>query len=232
MAYVLRSPIDRSATMAASLSQIGEFSFILAGLGASLGLMPEAGRDFILTGAILSILVNPLLFYGLDHLKLWVPGAATSALEEQRPERQPTKLAGHAILIGHGRLGSLVADVLLKNGQPLLVIDERSEIAEQLRAKGAEVIIGGASEPGIIEAANVAGARWLISAIPSAFESGNLIEQARAANPNLEIIARADSDDEREYLARYGASLVVMGEREIARGIAAHVLGHVKTSEA
>jgi CPA2 family monovalent cation:H+ antiporter-2 len=232
MAYVLRSPIDRSATMAASLSQIGEFSFILAGLGASLGLMPEAGRDFILTGAILSILVNPLLFYGLDHLKLWVPGAATSALEEQRPERQPTKLAGHAILIGHGRLGALVADVLLKNGQPLLVIDERSEIAEQLRAKGAEVIIGGASEPGIIEAANVAGARWLISAIPSAFESGNLIEQARAANPNLEIIARADSDDEREYLARYGASLVVMGEREIARGIAAHVLGHVKTSEA
>jgi CPA2 family monovalent cation:H+ antiporter-2 len=232
MAYVLRSPIDRSATMAASLSQIGEFSFILAGLGVSLGVMPEAGRDFILTGAILSILVNPLLFYGLDHLKLWVPGAATSAPEEQRPERQPTKLAGHAILIGHGRLGSLVADVLLKNGQPLLVIDERSEIAEQLRAKGAEVIIGGASELGIIEAANVAGARWLISAIPSAFESGNLIEQARAANPKLEIIARADSDDEREYLARYGASLVVMGEREIARGIAAHVLGHVKTSEA
>jgi CPA2 family monovalent cation:H+ antiporter-2 len=232
MAYVLRSPIDRSATMAASLSQIGEFSFILAGLGVSLGVMPEAGRDFILTGAILSILVNPLLFYGLDHLKLWVPGAATSAPEEQRPERQPTKLAGHAILIGHGRLGSLVADVLLKNGQPLLVIDERSEIAEQLRAKGAEVIIGGASELGIIEAANVAGARWLISAIPSTFESGNLIEQARAANPKLEIIARADSDDEREYLARYGASLVVMGEREIARGIAAHVLGHVKTSEA
>jgi monovalent cation:H+ antiporter-2, CPA2 family len=236
MAYLLRASLPRAATIAASLSQIGEFSFILAGLGVSLKLLPEAGRDFILAGAILSILVNPLMFYVLGRLNSWLSGrekigAPASIADPQVLALPTTSLAGHAILIGYGRVGRPVAEVLLKHGQPLLVVEERKEIADQLRAKGFEVIEANAVDPGLLKAANVEAARWLISAIPNAFEGGSVIERARAVNPNLEIIARAHSDDEVEYLTQYGASLVIMGEREIARGIAEHILRRINTAD-
>jgi CPA2 family monovalent cation:H+ antiporter-2 len=109
------------------------------------------------------------------------------------------------------------------NGQPFLVIEERGEIVEKLRARGIEVMLGNAAQSGFLRAANLAGARWFISAIPNPFENGNLIEQARAANPDLEIIARAHSDEEVEHLTKFGANLIIMGEREIARGITEHI---------
>jgi CPA2 family monovalent cation:H+ antiporter-2 len=215
-------------TSAAALSQIGEFSFILAGLGVGLKLLPETGQDLILAGAILSILANPLLFFALDK--------ATPRLRERERRRNPevapspqptalpvTALRDHAVLVGHGRVGSLVAEALLAKEQPLLVIEEKDEIVARLRARGVEAILGNAAHPGILRAANLAEAKWFISAIPNPFENGNLIEQARAANPNLEIIARAHSDAEVEHLQRFGASLIIMGEREIARGMTEHI---------
>ena len=108
-------------------------------------------------------------------------------------------------------------------GQPFLVIEERSEIVNKLRARGIEAISGNAAQSGFLKAANLAGARWFISAIPNPFENGNLIEQARAANPDLEIIARAHFDEEVEHLRKFGANFIVMGEREIARGITEHI---------
>ena len=233
MAYLLRAPLPRAVTVAASLSQIGEFSFSLAGLGVSLNLLPEAGRDFILAGAILSILVNPLMFQVTGRLNSWLSEgdnrAPASAPQPQFRVLPPTSLAGHAILIGYGRVGRSVAEVLVKNGQSLLVIEEQKEIADHLRAKGIEVIEANAVDPHLLQATNAVAARWLISAIPNALESGSVIEQARALNPNLQIIARAHSDEEVEHLTQYGANLVIMGEREIARGIANYVLDQIKT---
>jgi CPA2 family monovalent cation:H+ antiporter-2 len=128
------------------------------------------------------------------------------------------------VLVGYGRVGSLVAEALERISVPLLVIEDRQEIVDQLRARGLEVIAGNAAQPGVLKAANLAGARWLISAIPNPFENGNLIEQARAANPSLEIIARAHTDAEVDHLTRFGASLIIMGEREIARRMTDHIL--------
>jgi K+:H+ antiporter len=234
MAYLLRAPLQRAATVAGSLSQIGEFSFILAGLGVTLKILPKAGQDFILAGAILSILVNPLMFYVSNRLNSWLTErdkirAPASILEPQFPALPATGLSGHAILIGYGRVGRSVGEVLLKNGQPLLVVEEQKEIVNQLRAKGIEVIEANAVDPGLLLATNVVAARWLISAIPNALESGSTIEQARSLNPNLQIIARADSDEEVEHLTQYGANLVIVGEREIARGITNYVLDQIKT---
>jgi CPA2 family monovalent cation:H+ antiporter-2 len=236
MAYLLRAALPKAATVGASLSQIGEFSFILAGLGVSLKLLPDLGRDFILAGAILSILVNPLMFHITERLNSWLSerniiSAPASPPEPQLPVRTPTTLSGHAILIGHGRVGRSVAEVLLKNGQALLIVEERKEIADQLRAKGNQVIEANAVDPGLLEATNVAAARWLITAIPNALESGSIIEQARALNPNLQIIARAHSDEEVQHLTQYGANLVIMGEREIARGITSYLLDQIKTAD-
>jgi CPA2 family monovalent cation:H+ antiporter-2 len=94
------------------------------------------------------------------------------------------------------------------------------------------VISGNAAQAGVLKAANLAGARWLISAIPNPFESGNLIEQARAANPDLEIIARAHTDAEVDHLKRFGASLIIMGEREIAYGMTEHIMDRLDPSDA
>jgi monovalent cation:H+ antiporter-2, CPA2 family len=225
----LRRSLFTALTSAASLSQIGEFSFILAGLGVGLQLLPENGRDLILAGAILSILANPLLFFALDKARPWL-GERTKKLqptavsESRTPDELPvTSLKDHAVIVGCGRVGSLVAEAMESNGQPFLVIEERGEIVEKLRARGIEVMLGNAAQSGFLKAANLAGARWFISAIPNPFENGNLIEQARAANPDLEIIARAHSDEEVEHLTKFGANLIIMGEREIARGITEHI---------
>ncbi|PAQ11808.1 YbaL family putative K(+) efflux transporter [Mesorhizobium temperatum] len=231
IAFMFGYPSYVSLTLGLSLAQIGEFSFILAGLGVDLELLPEAGRDLVLAGAILSILINPLLFAALDRLTPWLKARErTIATQEGRaepPELAATSLTDHAVLVGHGRVGSLVAETLQTARLPYLVIEERQVIVDQLRARGVDVIAGNAAQPGLLEAANVASARWLISAIPNPFESGNLIEHAHAINPKLEIIARAHSDAEVDYLKKFGADLIIMGEREIARGISDHILSRI-----
>jgi monovalent cation:H+ antiporter-2, CPA2 family len=224
-------------TLAASLSQIGEFSFILAGLGVDLKILPEEGRDLILAGALLSILVNPVLFVAVDRLTPWLKrreqlSPALTLAGPEGVELAPTSLSGHAVLVGYGRVGSLVAEALERKGHRFLVIEDRQEIVNQLRARGVEVISGNAAQAGVLKAANLAGARWLISAIPNPFESGNLIEQARAANPDLEIIARAHTDAEVDHLKRFGASLIIMGEREIAHGMTEHIMDRLDPSDA
>ncbi len=154
----------------------------------------------------------------------------------RRPDRHHTKLTitsltNHAILVGYGRVGRLVAETLRNAGQPYLIVEERQVVADQLRAGGVDVISGNAAQPGLLEAANVNSAKWLISAIPNPFESGNFIEYARATNPKLEIIARAHSDAEVEYLKKLGANLIVMGEKEIARSISEHILSKINAPD-
>jgi CPA2 family monovalent cation:H+ antiporter-2 len=228
---VFRYPLLTALTSAASLSQIGEFSFILAGLGVGLNLLPETGRDLVLAGAILSILLNPLLFFMLDRVRPRLEARERRLGPEAAPAPQPvewqvTALRDHAILVGHGRVGSLVAGALQAKGQPYLVIEERQDVVERLRAAGVEAVLGNAGEPGLLESVNLKGAKWFISAIPNPFENGNLIEQARAANPDLKIIARAHSDAEIEHIRRLGASLVVTGEQEIARAMSEYIMQH------
>jgi CPA2 family monovalent cation:H+ antiporter-2 len=228
-----RTSLRSSLALALTLSQIGEFSFILAGLGIALNLLPEVGRDVILAGAMLSILLNPLLMSAADRFlpALLATRGQEAPLQEAAPPNVSklahSRLTNHAVLIGHGRVGRLVAKTLDQMGQCYLVIEESQAAVEQARAKGIEVIVGNAGQPGMLDAANVTAARFLISAIPNPFESGNLIERARAANSQLEIIARAHSEAEVDYLAKLGASRIIMGEREIARGISEYILGRL-----
>jgi monovalent cation:H+ antiporter-2, CPA2 family len=189
-------PTATALTISASLAQIGEFSFILAGLGVDLGLLPESGRDLILAGAILSILLNPLTFWAVERLPMFKEPAPAASLSPQSPadlasDLQPTALTAHTVLVGFGRVGSLVGAGLRDAGAPLVVIEERPEAIEAARRLGAEVIVGNAAEARVLAAANLPHAQRLLVAIPDAFAAGQIVEQARAANPNLEIIARA-----------------------------------------
>ncbi|WP_342641914.1 YbaL family putative K(+) efflux transporter [Rhodoligotrophos ferricapiens] len=230
-------PVPTALTISASLAQIGEFSFILAALGVSLNLLPQEGRDLILAGSILSILANPLFFAAIDRWgplleariegRKEAPAAAAPAQERAASDAEPpppvtigelpkTSLRDHAVLIGFGRVGSIIGEALIAQRVPLLVIEERDEPIAQLRDRGIEAINGNAAASDLIKAANLEQARWLIVAIPHSFEAGQIISQARLANPALHIVARSHSDAETNHLLGFGADRVIMGEREIA----------------
>ena len=229
-----RHPAGTALTISASLAQIGEFSFILAELGVKLNLLPTAGRDLILAGAILSIMLNPLIFAGVDWLSrrlerpldrgLDVSGSDAQTAQVAAPAKSSTappatRLKDHTILVGHGRVGSIVADALKKSGQPFLIIEDADGILQKLRESNIETVAGNAARSDVLKSANLGGAQYLLVAIPEAFEAGQIVQQARAANPGIQIIARAHSDAEVEHLKNMGADLIIMGEREIALGI-------------
>lgn len=206
-----KRPRSVALTISVSLAQIGEFSFILAGLGVSLNLLPPEGRDLILAGAILSILLNPLLFAWLD--KTMVQVSAREAPEPVAAAAQP-----HAVLVGYGRVGRVVAEGL-RNRTPLVVIEDEHERAGELRAAGYEVVQGNAVRPEVLMQAGLDKATHVFVAVPSPFEAARIIEQARAANPDARIIARAYTDADVELLSQMGATEALIGEQEIARGM-------------
>jgi CPA2 family monovalent cation:H+ antiporter-2 len=223
--------------MAASRAQIGEFSFILAGLGVALGLLPPLGRDLVLAGALISILLTPFFFAAADWIyahheppkkaaaEATAPEPETVAPPEREvPTREPvhmTRLTGHAVLIGYGRVGSVIGKALRESKMPLLVFESDEDIVETLRRQGIETIDGNAADPDLAAAANYTAARCLLVAIPDGFEGGQVVEQARLINPRLPIIARAHSEEEIEHLKRHGASKVIMGEYLIAQAMIA-----------
>ena len=212
-----RRPMSTALTISASLAQIGEFSFILAGLGVSLKLLPEDGRDLILAGAILSILVNPLLFVILDKV---LPKMI--AKERKASGEAPVAAAAlpHALLVGYGRVGKLVAEGL-KGKTPLVVIEDDAERAAELKAAGFETVGGNAVLPEVLLKAGLDKATHLFVAVPNPFEASRIIEQARAANPQAEIIARAYTDADVSLLKSMGATYALIGEEEIAKGMLA-----------
>jgi CPA2 family monovalent cation:H+ antiporter-2 len=222
-----RHPVGTALTISASLAQIGEFSFILAGLGLGLGLMPEPAQDLILAGALISILLNPLLFVAVDRSQSRLQAREADRAEAAAPDvpdRPVTTLTDHAVLVGYGRVGRIIAEALKENGTPYLVVDERAEAIAPLKAEGVFAVEGTAAEPGVLEAVNLPAARWLISAIPNPFEVSDLVERARTANPSILIVARAHSEAEVAHLQGFGADHIVLGEREIAREMARRIV--------
>ncbi|QDX30756.1 YbaL family putative K(+) efflux transporter [Dickeya poaceiphila] len=205
-------------TISASLAQIGEFAFILAGLGISLGILSENGRNLVLAGAILSIMLNPLLFTLLERYL-----ARHETIEEQiveeviEEEKQiPIELCNHALLIGYGRVGSLIGAQLHQAGIPMVVIETSRARVDALREQGLKTVLGNATRPDIMDIARLDCASWLLLTIPNGYEAGEIVAAARARRPDLKIIARAHYDDEVTYITDHGADHVVMGEREIA----------------
>lgn len=215
---VFGHPHRTALTISASLAQIGEFSFILAALGLELGLLPAEGRDLILAAAILSILLNPLAFLLVDRSAAAAQAAASKEAEEAN-RLVPTKLHGHAIVVGYGRVGRRVADHLARMTLPVLVVEDAAEAVAPLRQQGGEAIIGNAVRPEILAAAGLPSARAVVVAIPDPFEAGQIVQQARAADATLPVVARAHSDADVEHLKKMGASAILMGEEEIARGM-------------
>jgi CPA2 family monovalent cation:H+ antiporter-2 len=227
-------PVNTAITVSASLAQIGEFSFILAGLGVSLGLLPPEGRDLILAGAILSITLNPLVFATINPVDAWLKTRPRLlALIERfgQADRLPERakeigLRDHAIIVGYGRVGGMIGEVLKAQGLPFVAIEQSRRRVEELRSQGIQAVYGDAGAPGVLEAAGVGAARLLIVAIPPSYQMGQILEAAREHNPTIDTAVRALRASEIAELKSLGVGLAIMGPREVALGL----LGYALTS--
>lgn len=215
---------DTALTVSVSLAQIGEFSFILAGLGVGLAVMPETGRDLILAGSLLSILFNPILFsLAVNRIRAEDAAeeqASEAAAAEARQAAAPERRAPRTVLIGYGVVGSHIVDLLRGRGEALTVIEDQKDIAAEAEKTGATVIVGNAAQQNVLRQAQIDTAGTLLIAIPEGVEAGAIVRRARAINPRLLIVARAHSDEEVADLARRGADHVVIAEREAAARMA------------
>ncbi len=194
-------------TIAASLAQIGEFSFILVGLGASLGLVSEQTRDLVLAGAILSILLNPPLF----------------ALMARRTRVADTPVApvakGHVLVVGYGRVGGKLAVVLSRAGIPFVVIDTDEARVEAARAAGYKAIHGNAADEAVLAEANPGAASLAVLTIPDALEAGHVAQRLKQGAVSIPVLARAHSDEAVQHLLRRGADAALLAEHALAHSL-------------
>ena len=233
LVLLLRWPLNTALTVSASLAQIGEFSFILAGLGVALGLLPPEGQSLVLAGALISIALNPILFSAIGPLQrvLRERSKLARALErrddplaELPASTDRRYLARQVVLVGYGRVGRGIAAALKEAGIAFVVAEENRELVERLREEGQAAVLGSAVEPATLIQAHVAEARMLVIAVPQTLEVRRMVETARALNPGIEVVVRSHSEAEAALLEREHGSLVFVGERELARAMTQHVL--------
>jgi CPA2 family monovalent cation:H+ antiporter-2 len=235
LVLAFRYPLNTALTVSASLAQIGEFSFILAGLGVTLGVLPTEGQSLILAGALISIALNPLAFRMAEPLQRWI--RARSPLARRLDQRDDPlaelpahvameTLSGHLVLVGFGRVGRHIAEALDAQGLVYVVAEQQREAVEQLRERGIHAVAGDATDPAVLIQAHVARARMLIIATPDSFKARKMIEIARTLNPRIHGVVRSHSEDEAALLRREHAVEVLVGELELADSMARRVSEH------
>jgi CPA2 family monovalent cation:H+ antiporter-2 len=240
LVLVLRYPLNTALTVGASLAQIGEFSFILAGLGVSLGLLPQEGQSLILAGALISISLNSAVFAAIEPAQRWVRARSALARALERSDdplsELPTTvdqelLRRHVVLIGYGRVGRRIADALAARGIPIVIAEQNRELVEELRKRHVPAVSGDASDPAVLIQAHIARASVLVVAIPDAAGVRKMVETAKTLNPRVEILLRTHNEEEATLLRRENLGTVFMGEHELAQAMTREVLGwlEVKT---
>ncbi|HLP97336.1 MAG TPA: YbaL family putative K(+) efflux transporter [Sideroxyarcus sp.] len=233
LVLAFRYPLNTALTVAASLAQIGEFSFILAGLGMSLGLLPAEGMSLILAGALISIALNPFVFAAVSPLRKWVLQRSELARRLERREDPYAELpvsterkflAGQVVLVGYGRVGRRIATALGERGIPYVVAEQNRELVENLRKLGIAAVSGNATDPAVLIQAHIANAAMLVIATPDQLDVRQMAKVARTLNPAIEIVLRTHSEDESVLLRKEEIGTVFFGEEELARGMLNHVL--------
>ncbi|MDM0119893.1 YbaL family putative K(+) efflux transporter [Variovorax arabinosiphilus] len=233
LVLAFRYPLNTALTVSASLAQIGEFSFILVGLGVSLKLMPTEGQSLILAGALISIATNPLWFSLIAPLQKWLHAHSSFArglearddpLAELPTTTEARYLSRQVVLVGYGRVGRRIAAALTAHRIPFVVAEQNRELVEKLRADGVAAVWGDASEPSVLIQAHIARARVLVIAAPDAMNVRQMVETARTLNPAIETVIRSHNEDEARLLTQEAAVTVFLGEHELAQAMARDVV--------
>lgn len=223
----LRVPLHAAALVGGAFAQIGEFSFVLSALSYKNGFYGAPERDLIIAVAILSMVVNPLVLSLAIRMAQWATEKSLFPFNASLVEKEiasPEGLWDHAILIGYGRVGHIVAHTFREHGLNFVAIESDRALTEKRRLEGENVIYGDAAREAVLAAAHPERARLVIITIPDSFYARQIIRQAKKLNPSIDVVVRTHSDDESRLMTRLGVGLVVMGEREIAFGISYHAL--------
>ncbi|HEV7803899.1 MAG TPA: cation:proton antiporter, partial [Burkholderiales bacterium] len=237
---LFRYPLNTALTVSASLAQIGEFSFILAALGVSLGLLPPLGQSLIVAGALISIAINPLVFRAIEPVQRWIRSRSPLARVLERPDDPLAELPGstdrrflskQVVLVGYGRVGRHIAEVLRTRHIPFVVVEQNRDIVKQLREDGVPAVSGNASEASVLIQAHIAEAGMLVIATPETLEVRAMVEIAKKLNPEISIVVRTHNEEEAALLEKDGCGKIFFGERELARAMTDYVLEALGTGE-
>lgn len=240
MALVLlfRYPLNTALTVGASLAQIGEFSFILASLGVYTGLMPAEGQSLVLAGALVSIGANAAVFAAIEPVQRWVREHSELArrleLREDPLAQLPMSvdhalLTDQVVLVGYGRVGRHLAKALSEEKISYVVADQNREIVDGLRKEGVPAVSGDAATPEVLIQAHVTRAAMLIIALPDTLQVRKMVEIARLLNPDIAVVVRSHNEAEADLLRKEDLGTVFLGEQELAKGMASHVLTALRT---
>lgn len=233
LVLTFRYPLNTALLVAASLAQIGEFSFILAGLGMTLGLLSSEGMDLVLAGALISIALNPFVFAAVNPIiNLVLQRSELARRLEHREDpfaelpltTERKYLEGQVVLVGYGRVGRRIARELDKRKIPYVVAEQNRELVEDLRKTGVAAVSGNAADPAVLIQAHIAGAAMLVIATPDTLNVRQIAEIARTLNPDIEIVLRTHSEDESQFLQKEKIGTVFFGEEELAKGMTNHIL--------
>ena len=236
LVLAFRYPLNTALTVSASLAQIGEFSFILAGLGVSLGLLPREGMSLILAGALISISLNHLVFQAVEPAQAWIRSRSKIARALERPDDplaelpatvESPEVTGHVVLVGYGRVGRRIGEALAARGLAFVVAEQNRELVETLRKHGIHAVAGDASDPAVLVQAHIARAHMLVIATPDTLRARRMIEIARMLNPQVETLVRTHSEEEMALLRNENAVTVFLGEHELALSMTRQVLEKV-----
>lgn len=226
-----RYPLSSALTVSASLAQIGEFSFILAALGAHLGLLPTEGLSLICAGALISIAINPLLFKIIVPIQQWIyarPHIARTLESAIDPlavlplNIDKKYLSGQVILVGYGHMGKSIAKKLTKKGIPYIIAEQNRVIVKSLRKHQTPAVSGDASDPSVLIQAHIARASILVITIMNSAKTSKMLKTAQRLNPAIETVIRvhetttAATDEKTEP--------VCMGKEELAELMSEYVL--------
>jgi CPA2 family monovalent cation:H+ antiporter-2 len=238
LVLLFRYPLHTGLTVGASLAQIGEFSFILAGLGVGLGLLPPEGQSLVLAAALVSIAANSLMFAAIEPvhtglLTRWAWARRVQDREDrlaQLPASTPVELLNRpVVLVGQGRVGQRVAQLLREAGLSLVVVDQNREVVEALRQDHQLAVCGDATTAEVLVQAHVARAVLLVIVIHDTVGVRQMVTLARTLNPDLPVWVRARSAEEAELLRHEGVTDTFVAEHELARGMADRVLAHLQS---
>jgi CPA2 family monovalent cation:H+ antiporter-2 len=238
LVLLFRYPLNSALTVAASLAQIGEFSFILAGLGMTLGLLPQEGMSLILAGALLSIALNPLLFAMVSPLNTWVLKRSALArkldsradpFSELPMDTDRKYLENQVVLVGYGRVGRRIAAGLSAQNIPFVVADKDHDRVEQLRQSGIPAVFGDATQVEVLIQAHILHAAVLVIATPETIDVRKTVQSARQVNPVIQVILRTHNEDEVELLKQEQLGQVFLGEDELAQSMTLATLAYFET---
>lgn len=235
LVLLFRYPLSTALTVSAALAQIGEFSFILAGMGVSLGLLSIEGQNLILAGAVVSIALNPVVFGLIEPVQKWILSRSRLARYMARPADRlaelprsitPSSLTGHVLIVGYGRVGRRIGEQLIAQGLRIVVAEQNREIVQRLRAAGIPAVAGDATDAAVLIQAHVTRANVLVIATPDTVGVKAMTKIAHQLRPQLPVIVRTHSDQEAEDLRREPHLEVYMGEAELARSMTRAILEH------